>query len=636
MELDHINTLGLATTIIAAPVFTGIYTLGSMLRFYATTAMMNTFSANPAETIKESAKFIPSAANAIALRSPINLVTDTLRETVKLVPSAANAVALRASNAIVAVKQIIEPTSQPICEAVKAQPLMIAPPPAPVVIPTIIPTSVPTASIDLINTTNINTAVHNVVPSSINTPTSYGNMFRFLVDSGRIASKVNNGEYLQASAYGFGMAIDYAVNETLSSTAGVYAESITGSSSAGLLVKGIISMTTSIALRKVVPFFAEGAYSYFVPTAIAEQKNPLFVNEPAVIAKKEENKTVIQKTAIIENNNVNANVNTNSATTKSAAEHESRSTTPEKKKPTQKVHRENSNERQFRRKLAALGVVEQDNTENNNVVSEAVSAPSEKKPVKQPRRMTSKERQFERKLAALMISPEEEQKQEQIQDENKYIEPNHDAFLSSKKEQAPLTDVTNIAVSNVHTVSMPTPAQRRDARLAKKAAAEKANLVQVVAIDGSPRELGKKSFKDNGCHPDLNISITTIGDLKSETKTLKAENNDAAPLLNGAKALCDALVNLFTLPPIKPVVTPARNLDWARESAEYWTQATQRSETRMKKAEAHLQGLLKDKQYTTPDMIERAQSTFNDCKEMYEKDKDYLSNIPKSKVAANF
>ena len=627
MDLDHINTIGLATTIIAAPVFTGIYTLGSMMYYYTSNAMINTFSVN------EAAKFIPSVTNTI---------TEAAKETAKFIPGAANAVALRATNAIVAVKQVVEP----ICEAIKPQPLMIAPPP--VIAPTIIPVSVPTASIDLINMTNINTTAHTVAPTNINTPMPYGNMFRFLVDGYRIGGKIENGDYLQAGAYGIGVALDYAVNETLSTTAGTYIESMTGSSAAGLLVKAIFSISTSIALRKVVPFFAEGVYSYFIPTpaVAAEQKNPVIKNQPIAVVKIEEkNIPKIQKTAtvinIIENN---LNTNTNTVINKSEVE---------KKKPTPKIRRETSDERQFKRKLAELGVVEQENaTSAPETIVTTVS--SKKKQVQKQHRMTSKERQFERKLAALMMPAEQGQKQEQ--DENKYVEPNHDVVLNKRNDygfvlHCDKVETTSTAVSepskplsNTTNTPMPTPAQSRDTRLFKKAASEKANLVQVVAIDGQPRELSKKSFKDNSFHSDLNITVTNTGNVKSISSTLRVENNDAAPLLDGAKFVCNAIVNLFDpegtkrksgvdmLSSAKPIFTPAKNLDWARkESDEFWTQATHRSHIRMKKAEKHLNETLESK-YSDEPMIERARSMFNDSKEMYKKDSDYLRSIPRAAV----
>lgn len=625
MDLDHINTIGLATTIIAAPVFTGIYTLGSMMYYHASNAMVNTFSLN------EAAKLIPSVTNTI---------TEATKETAKFIPSAANAVVLRATNALVVVKQAIEPICEPMCEAIKPQPLMIAPPPAPVVISTIVST----------NFTSVlptNSTAH-TVSANINAENpSYGHMFRFLVDSYRIGGKIKNGEYLQAGAYGIGMAIDYAMNETLSTTAGTYAESLTGSSSAGLLVKAIFSITTSIALRKVVPFFAEGVYSYFVPTPVVAANQPI-----EEVAKIEKNKPEIQKTAAVTNiveNNVNTTVNMTA--NKPEVENKIPSKTQEKIKPAQKIRRETSDERQFKRKLAELGVVEQ---ENVTAVPETIvtTGSSKKKSGQKQHRMTSNERQFERKLAELGVFDQENITE---QDENKYVEPNYDEFLNKKNdygfvqycdkkvEKTALTDVTNGTVPTARTVSIPTPAQRREAklaRLAEKAAAEKANLVQVVAIDGQARELAKRSFKDNGCHPDLNITVANTGNVASLSSTLRVENEQYTPMLDGAKFVFDALANLLTITPAnkdeispaQPVVTPAKNLDWARkESEDFWNQATNRSYTRMKKAEKHLNETLQSK-YSDEAMIERANSMFNDSKEMYEKDRDYLTSIPKAAV----
>lgn len=610
-------TLGLATTIIATPIFTGVYALGSMLHNYATTAVIGTVSFN------EGVQLAPVATNIIE-SCPLNIMMDTTDKTARFVPSLANAV--------VAVKKVVEP----VCEAVKINPppLMIAPPP--VAVPTIVPVPVmPTTSIDLMNMTNIkniNITTNTVLQNNTSTLPSYGKMFRVLVDGYRIADKIQNGDYLQAGAYGIGVALDYAMNETLSSTAGTYAESITGSSSTGLLVKAIFSMTTSIALRKVVPFFAEGIYSYFVPT-------PVVANQPIEkVAKIEENKPEIPKTAEIINivaNNMNNNANTN--TNKPEVENILPNKIQEKKKPIQKIRRETSNERQFKRKLAELGVVERENmTAAPETIVYSDGSSSKKTLAPKKHRTTSKERQFERKLAALMIFSEQEQDQKELLNTKNNCDPVSD--WDKKADKSELRDITNTIVS-AHTTSIPTPAQRREARLAKKAASEKENLVQFISIDGKPRELAKKYFKDKNCHPDLNFTVSNTGDLKSISRTHCVENNESAPLLDGAKYVFDALANLLTitktsndeLSPSRPVLTHAKNLDRARkESNEFWNQTAHRSYARMKKAEKHLNEIKADKKYSDASMIERAQSIFEDSRNVFEKESSFLTSIPKT------
>lgn len=652
MNLDHINTIGLATTIIAAPIFTGIYALGNALHTYASIAIVNKI------TLDNVANIFTHATADI-----------TVDNAAKLIPSAANAVALRASNSLVVVKQAIEPVCEAVCEAVKPAPLMIAPPPA--FVPPINPIA-ETVSPILFNNSTINIANKTADSLSVATNTSVSsgysstNISRFVVDGYRIGKNIKNGEYLRASAYGLGMAIDYALNDTLSSTVGMYAESITGSSNAGLLVKGIFSISTSIALRKVVPFFADGIYNYFYP--ITDLKE---IQARVIIAKTEA--TAVVKTGVdiethdkqnqktpamtkVTENNVNINTN-------KTAEIKAQATSRNKTTSTPRVRRETSDERQFKRKLAELGVVEQETPKEKTEETKVASTLPKKKPVVKQRKTTSKERQFERKLAALMMSPEDNQEQQE-QDENKYVEPNYDAFLnrkndynfvrhcdkkettatSSRTDKAAIADITNITVPT--TVSIPTPAQRRDARLAKKAAAEKASLVQTVAIDGSARELAKKSFKDKNCHPDLTIEVTNTGNVKTLSKTLSVENHETAPLLDGAKFVFDALKNLLTIIPqdkdeaipVKALITPAKNLDWARkESGEFWNQAAHRSYARMKKAEEYVNRLkdktIEDNKYTDESMIERAQSLFEDHRKAFEKDSVYLTSLPK---AANF
>ncbi len=556
-------TIGLVTTAIATPVFTGIYGLGSMIYAYATTAPVTSLDSKAIEPV---VTYIASNANALVVRSSGAMVAvqkaaeEILPTCTKLVASNANAVAIRPSNAMVAVKAVV----QPICEAIAPQPLMIAPPTAPRII------------------------AENTFLSSNN----YTNILKCSYDIYQIGTNLKNGEYLLASAYATGAAIDYALNDTISSAAGHFVENIMGLPMVGEVAKLGASFVTSMLCRTIMPMIADASYQYFYPKQKVKTEETVKIQDK----KDKKDKKEIKLSPLNHETQIkpktNPEVKTEIQTEKKSAVVSS--TQPETKKKLDKANR--------------------------------------------PKRLTGKARdkvrKLEKSLIKLGINEFEAQPEQvaQVQHESKTVQ----AIVEKADENKNQILNTNSSLISLEAKKIPTPLERKMLRLERKAANEKSAMIHIVAFDNTARELGRKSLKENGCHAPLNQNFNNTGMVQFVSSTLRADNDDLAPLLDGAKFLIDALKDMMTLTKVAPedniratvLKTKKNPYRFDRYDADRNAEA-HRSFARMHKAEQHLKKTKTDK-YSDADMIKRAEESFRDLREMFEKDSFLMSSMPDS------